>query len=43
MFNGKGVCYWPESMRYEGNCKDNKFSGMGIIYFSDGRWAEGDE
>ena len=29
-------------MRHEGNFKHGKMNGMGIIFFSDGKWVEGE-
>lgn len=35
-WNGHGVYVYPSGARYEGNFRDGKIQGEGILYFSDG-------
>jgi len=34
--NGKGVYYYANGNRYDGDWKDDKKNGKGIYYFADG-------
>jgi hypothetical protein len=43
--NGKGIFYYNNGDRYDGNWKDDKKNGQGIYYFNngdryDGNWKD---
>ena len=38
---GKGILYYPNGKRYEGNFADTKKNGEGIYYWSDGLVYDG--
>lgn len=41
-WNGHGAYIYPSGAKYEGNFKDGKIQGKGILYFSDGNKYIGD-
>ena len=38
---GKGIFYWPDGKRYEGEFNDDKKNGYGEFYWPDGRVFKG--
>ena len=38
---GKGIYYWNNGDRYEGDLKDNNREVKGIMYYKDGTTKEG--
>ena len=34
--DGKGVFEWPDGQVYEGNWKEDEYSGLGSMIYSDG-------
>ena len=41
MKNGKGIFYYAEGDKYDGEWKDDKLHGKGIFYFIDGGKYDG--
>ena len=42
MREGKGIMYWNNGGRYEGEYKNGNREGKGIMYYNDGDRYEGD-
>ena len=42
MKNGKGIFYFNDGDRYEGDFRNDEREGLGIMYFNDGDRYEGD-
>lgn len=39
--NGKGIFYWPDNRKYDGEYKNDKREGYGTFYWEDGRIYKG--
>ena len=41
MLDGKGIYYWPDGRRYDGDYENDKKHGFGAYYWPDGKAYEG--